>query len=124
MFRKENINPKGRKTGDCVVRAIAKAEAKSWIEIYDILVEMGRQLCSLPNNRDVYQEYLKKYEKVDVFHLVNGKKKRYTAKDVCQWDGAYIVGLANHLTVIEGNCIVDTWDCGRKSAYTIWKVRG
>jgi len=122
MFIKENLNPKKLKVGDCVVRAIAKAENKAWLEVYDALVHIGRKVFAMPNNKEVYTEYLNHYEKVTVFHMVGSKKKRYTVKEIGEWSGTYIVSVANHLTVVVDGNYYDTWDCGKKCAYIIWKV--
>ena len=123
-FVKENVNPKNRKTGDCVIRAIAKAEGKEWVEVFDSLVEIARKRCSVPNSPDAYEQYLKKYETVKVMYTrEDGKKKRYLAGEVCGWDGVYVISLANHLTTVVDGALYDTWDCSQKSAYKIWKIR-
>jgi hypothetical protein len=123
LFIKENINPLGKKTTDCVIRAIAKAEGKEWLEVFDILVKLARENYTIPNGKDNYKEYLEKYPKINVFHMVANKKKRYTVKEVSKWQGTYIVQTARHLTTtIDGN-YYDTWDSGNKCAYVIHKVR-
>lgn len=123
MFIKENINPKNKKTGDCVIRAIAKAEQKDWLEIFDALVIIARKIYSVPDYTDTFKKYLSKYPKIDVFHFDNnGDKKRYTVQEISKWNGTYLVSLAGHLTVtIDGN-YYDIWDCGNKCAYMIWRV--
>lgn len=138
MFLKENLNPKDKKTGDCVIRAIAKAEGKSWISVFEALTIIARRNFSLPDCRDCYAKYLKDYETVNVFHMVQGSqikcvngiqtiteehKKRYTVDDICEWHGTYIVAVANHLTCVIDGTIYDTWNCGNKSAYKIWRVK-
>jgi hypothetical protein len=123
MFVEFNINPKGKKTSDCVVRAIAKAENKTWLEIYDYLSKIARDTYSMPNDSKVYGKYLSGYPKINVKHEVNGKMKRLTVKEICELKGTYLVSIANHLTVVKDGNIFDTWDCGEKSAYIIWKVK-
>jgi hypothetical protein len=54
MFVNENVNPRGRKTGDCVIRAIAKAENKEWLGIFDALVAIAREAYSVPNGKVTY----------------------------------------------------------------------
>lgn len=124
MFIKENINPKNKKAADCVIRAIAKAENKSWLEVFDLLTEISRKVYSVQNDKIVYAEYLSNYQKIDVkYESSEGKKKRLTVKDICKLEGTYIVSIANHLTVVIDGYYYDKWDCGNKSAYVIWKVK-
>jgi hypothetical protein len=122
MFINENVNPK-RKTSDCVIRAICKAENKPWLEVFDSLVAIARKDYTIPNTKDAYDKYLNKYEKINVFHMVNGKKKRYTVKEICEFKGTYIVSIANHMVAVVNGNYYDLWDCGDKSAYVIWKVK-
>jgi hypothetical protein len=122
MYVKENVNPKKRVTGDCVIRAITKAENKQWLDVYDELSTIARKNYTLPNNKDSYNEYLKKYEKINVYHTLKGKKKRYTVKEVSEWDGTYIISIANHMTMASNGNYYDLWDCGNRCAYVIWKV--
>ena len=41
IFSKHNQNPKGWKTGDCVVRAISYATGKTWQEVFQDLCRNG-----------------------------------------------------------------------------------
>jgi hypothetical protein len=123
MFVKHNVNPMGKKTSDCVVRAIALVEGRPWEDVFDELVRLARQSYSMPNDTSVYGKYLdEKYPTIDVFRWVGGRKKRYTVRDVCQLKGTYIVRLAKHITVVMDGKYYDVWDCGSKCAYKIWKV--
>jgi len=138
MFVKENVNPKNRLVGDCVIRAIAKAEDKPWLEVFDTLTEIARATFNVPSDKKVYKQYLKKYDKIDVFKYVDGGKvsvvngvkkietkikKRYTVDDVCKMKGTYIISIAHHLTVASNGKLYDTWDCGNRCTYIIWKVK-
>ena len=58
-FIKYNANPKGWKTGDCVVRGIAVGTQQTWEQVYDDLVNIGRKKCRMPNEEIVYSKYLK-----------------------------------------------------------------
>lgn len=123
MFVNENVNPKKHKVADCVVRAIAKAEGKSWLEIFDTLTDLARKEYSVLNDKKVYGKYLSKYEKIPVMYEDHGRKFRYTVEMICGWKGTYIVSIANHLTVVKDGKYYDIWDCGDRSSYIIWKVR-
>lgn len=122
-FAYTNANPKGRKTSDCVVRAISIAENRPWLDVFDELTEIARNDFTLLNSPDCYKKYLKKYPKVNVFFFDgDDKKKRFKVKDICRMKGTFIVSVANHLTCVKDGKIHDTWDCGHKSVYEIWKA--
>ena len=50
-----NPNPVKRKTGDCVVRALALATNKSWIEVYDELDKIARRMYVMPSSQEAYE---------------------------------------------------------------------
>lgn len=124
MYKFENMNPAGNRVSDCVVRAIAKAEKKTWLETHDALTKIAREQYTVLNDKMAYTEYLSKYPKIDVMHEVNGRRKRYTVGQIAkEMKGTYVIRVANHLTtVVDGN-YYDIWDCGDRCAYVIWKVK-
>lgn len=123
MYKELNVNPKERKTGDCVVRAIAKAEDRAWLEVFDDLVALARKAHTMPSNKHAYEKYLKKYKTMPVmYRLPSGKNRRYTVDDITSLVGTYIVKIAGHLTVVIDGVVYDTWDCRKKCAYKIWQV--
>lgn len=127
FYKEVNINPKNKRVGDCVIRAIANAEGKTWEEVFEALVTIAREKCSLPNSKDVYTEYLSKYETVPVKYEFEGKKYRLTPSDF--WNdpklkkGNYVITQANHLTCVKDGVCEDSWDCTRRAAYKIWKIK-
>ena len=58
MFIKENMNPKGWKCGDCVIRACAKALNQSWDDTYNQLYEIGFKKKRMPNDDCCYCKLL------------------------------------------------------------------
>lgn len=125
-YKEVNVNPTKKRTGDCVIRAIANAENREWTEIFDELVKLARELYSVPNNKTVYGKYLEKYPTVDV-KFVNdfGEKRRLTPSIFKDrgLKGTYICKLAGHLTCVRDDVTEDTWDCSYKCCYKIWKVK-
>lgn len=123
-YVKENINPKGLKNGDCVVRALAKVTGRGWYDIYEELYLIGKREATMPNDKHTYKMFIETLntEKVNVFKDVNGKRKRLTVNDVSKLEGKHIVTTAHHLTATMDGNYYDIWDCGKKCAYMIWKV--
>ena len=99
-FQKFNINPKGKKTGDCVTRAIAKAAGITWQEAlrlqYETSLKTGWSLTSTETINLVLKGL--GFEEQTVRPLP-GTKRPTVAK------------LAD---------LYDLWDCSAKPAYKFW----
>lgn len=126
-FTYTNPHPKGIRTvGDCVYRAIAIATGKSWLEVYDELTTLGRELLAPPNDPLVYGKYLDSVSKktVDVKYDTPTGKKRRTPRQLAQLHPTktYVVSVANHVVAVKGGKVRDTWDSGYKSAYKVWEL--
>jgi hypothetical protein len=123
MYINENLNPLKRKVGDCVIRALAKALDKSWTEVYEELVSLGRKNYCCPNDKEAYHPYLSKFPCITVFYTNDlGNKKRLTVDMVSKWQGTYIISIAGHITCVKDHGVYDIWDCRCKTAYKIWKI--
>lgn len=121
-FLKLNVNPKNRKTTDCVIRAIVSATGKDWCEVFDALCSIARKKAYMPNGKHVYEEYLKQCGFVKVNVSPASGKLRWNvwnlAREVCA-DG--VVFVANHAVAINGKGnYIDTWDSGEKKVYALW----
>lgn len=121
-MRKLNLNPKGIKACDCVVRAIAYSLNQTWEQTYCDLCKLGLKMKRMPNEKQVYEKYLElngwvkhKQPRMD-FNL------KYTVSEFidCKMESKAIISVANHLTCIDNYELIDTWDCGRKSIGNYW----
>ena len=124
-FRFCNANPKGRKTGDCVIRAISAFMGESWETVYRALAEMGIKYGTMLNCPETYVRFLKSrgYEKKPMPRTVCGTK--YTGEQFCREIAepgtCYLVSMANHVTFIGPDCrIHDIWNCGEKCVGNYW----
>lgn len=118
-----NLNPKGKKTGDCVIRAIAYATNQSWDKVYKDLCDIGFKMKMLPNEKRVWTKYLKElgWEKQNCPRRPDGYKYHINEfLKECMWSGLMIVHARKHLTVIDGNELVDTWDCSSGLMGNYW----
>lgn len=116
-FIKSNPHPNGKKIGDCVVRAISIAETKKWIDVYDDLYKIGRELFVLPNDKHSYEKYLIDNGWIKQRMPKYPSGKRYRLKELADEniEGIMIVSLNKHLaTIVDGN-LYDTWDCSHKA---------
>lgn len=115
------------KYGDCVIRALTKALDKTWLEVFDDLVIIARELQSMPNSKICYETYLKR-NGFNYYGISNKKgSKRPTIESFARDHkiGTYYCNVANHCVTIKDNIYYDIWDCGNKSLYGYWtKERG
>lgn len=117
-FYKYNENPKGKKTGDCVVRAIAYATNKIWLETFDGLAKIARENCDMMSCKGTYEKYLLQQGFIKQKMPKKADGKRYTIKeffDKYKFNKPVIVSVASHLTCVDDNDLVDIWDCSFKS---------
>lgn len=123
-FIKLNVNPKGWKTGDCVVRALTTATDLEWLEVYDTLCEIGRKKCRMPNDKIVYEKFLQDQGFINCKMPRHADNSRYTVKELVDEIGEgniLVMNVAHHVTVSVGGTLVDLWDCGSKSVGNYFK---
>jgi hypothetical protein len=128
MYKEWNLNPTGKRTADCVVRALMLVTGKTWHEVYDELCKIGREKFSIPNEDKVYSAYLEqqgfikhKMPKIPV----GDSFSRVTVSDFCKRNpvGVYFVIIANHTVGVKDGTYYDTWDCGFKSCGNFWSKK-
>lgn len=111
MFIYTNPNPTDKKTGDCVIRAIAIATHSTWEKAYIDLCKEGLLMADLPNSNAVWSAYLKKLGfKKEI--LPNSCPDCYTVRDFAEDNpyGIYVLCSGSHtVTIMDGN-IYDAWD--------------
>ena len=125
-FKEFNANPKGEKTNDSEVRALALAFDMTWYDVYDELSAIGRDLAVFGDVKAVVKSFLAK-RNVEV-----AKTSRHVWPDVAAYanmhpDGRYILfvgkGARDYgLTVMINGCIYDTEDCTHRVIRKAWKV--
>ena len=121
MFIQTNPNPNGSYVGDCVVRAIALAEDRTWNETYINLCLTGLVMYDMPSSNRVWNEYLK--TKGYTKHVVPDDCPRcYSIKDFSSefFKGTYILGTGTHVVCVKDGNYLDTWDSGDETPIFYW----
>ena len=121
-FHFHNENPKGRRTGDCVIRAIGKASGDGWDKTFDGLVEVARRIKSELAWKDCYEKYLTEQGWVKCKQPRKADSTKYTVAEWCKLhrNGNMVVSVSNHLTcIIDGKCY-DIWNCTGKTVLNYW----
>lgn len=125
-FNKVNQNPKGRKAGDCVIRAISSALGKTWDEVYQDLAAIGFKIKAMPNEKTTYERYLKQQgwekhkqpRKVSGFKYVVGELQELTTAS------RVLISVSKHLTCVIDGSIVDSWNTNSKTICNYWTFGG
>lgn len=111
-----NANPKGKKVGDCVMRALAALPGQDWYKVYDELCVIGRRLCCAPTNDESWDTWLKEHGYVRCKMPRKEDRSLYMLREfvrssLIKDDESVIVSVSGHLTCIRDRKILDTWNC-------------
>ena len=109
--------------GDCVIRALTKVLEKAWLDVFDELVPIAREIQTTINNKPVYEECLRR-EGFTYIGVSNKKgSKRPTIEEFAKQHktGTYFCSVANHVVAVVDGCYYDTWNSGYKSMYGYWE---
>lgn len=117
-----NLNPKGKFTGDCVIRAIAYALNKDWDVLIDELTGYTHRYKIPYDYAQLYEKYLKDQGYVRVSQPKKVDGKHYSVLEFCRktdrFDLTHPVLMhvnPHHLTVIhriDGKMKnIDIWNC-------------
>ncbi len=128
-FEKVNVNPKGRKTGDCSTRAIVGTLGISYDEALRRQCEFAIKTCYGITNKEVIEAILKQEGWVKMKQPRKSDGSKYTVGELdailppAVRDRAVLVTVANHHTCIVGDAVQDIWDCRKKTVGNYY-IRG
>ena len=110
----ENPNPRKRKVGDCVIRALSIGLDQPWDDIYYQLSGYGYDAKDMMSSNAVWDEMLRDYgfsRRVVQDRCKNGC---YTIHDFCRDNrtGLYVLGTGSHVVTVKNGDYFDTWDSG------------
>lgn len=119
-----NPNPKGKDTGDCVVRALTLLFDKNWYDVYTELCSLGFDMCELPSSDRLWGKYLQDrgYKRTP---LPDYCPICYTVSDFCRENpqGQYLLALNGHVVYVLNGNYYDSWDSGNKYPLFVWKKK-
>lgn len=93
--------------------------------VYMDMVTHSIKECTVFNDKKFIKKYI-----TNVLGLEMQKQPRFTSgkkltvSDFATWynSGTYIITIANHLTVVKDDTILDTWNCENKCVGNYWRV--
>ena len=121
MWYKTNINPSGKRVGDCTVRAISTVLGQDWDRTYTDLCLQGFLMGDMPSANAVWGEYLR--NRGFCRHLIPESDEYYTVRDFCRDYpmGVYILALSSHVVAVINGEYYDTWDSGDEIVIYCWE---
>lgn len=135
-FAFENANPKGKRTGDCVVRALSVAMRKSWDDVLDLLVEEAHRRKHSPLSKECYSKVLEAHGFVKQKQPRKWDNTKMLGSEFCEWlENEYMPSAdivahvgGHHIVAVRwfygwGFKIVDTWDSSNHGCVGNWWVR-
>ena len=116
-----NLNPIGRKVGDCAVRAVAKALNMGWEAAYIALTINGLAMGDLPNSDLVSGATLRQHG-FKRMAIENTCPDCYTVRDFCEDHptGTYVLYCGNHTVTVDSGNYFDSWDSGSEVPQYAW----
>ena len=127
-FRYHNANPKDRRTGDCVLRAISLSTGKSWDEVLDDLVEIAHKYKIMVNDPSCYDRYLQSLGFTKMKQPRKADNTKYTGSEFCEYLKRFRIGEYDvvahiggyHIIAIVDHKIVDIWNSTGKTIGNYW----
>ena len=83
-FKFFNANPKDKRSGDCVLRAISTATGKTWDEVLDDLVAYAHKYKLMPNDPKCYGRYLEDLGFIKMPQPRKDDNTKYTGSEFCK----------------------------------------
>lgn len=116
-FKQFNANPKGKRTCDCVIRALCVALNKDYYEVYDELVTISKKTGFMLNEKRVEDKLLEAYGFIKMKQPRKNDGTKYDVNEIrliCN-SPVIVIRVTHHLTVVKDGVLIDTWNCGHKT---------
>ena len=120
-YTEVNVNPKGRKTGDCSTRALVSTLGISYDEALKLQMEEALKCYYDPTSKQVMERVLKKFGWVKMKQPRKWDNTKYTVDEIgeivtaAEMFAGILVTVANHHTCVKDGKLIDIWDCSYKS---------
>lgn len=121
-----NKNPRHKRVGDCVIRAIATALDQSWEETYMGICLKGLELADMPSANSVWGAYLRDHGFSRHLTPEDYQDGVYTVEDFARdhQQGTYILAIDGHVVAVIDGKIVDSWDSREEVPVYYWSKNG
>ena len=120
-YVEKNVNPKGRKTGDCSTRALVGTLGISYDEALKLQTEISLKTYYDPTSKQVMEKVLEKFGYVKRRQPRKGDNTKYKVSEMDrilskkEIEEGVLVTVANqHICITKGHR-QDRWECGYKT---------
>lgn len=136
MWIKYNANPVGKRTNDCVIRAISTVLKAPWDKVHDDLCALSSELYTVPSDNDnwaTYLDYLGFYREdvphscpedcITVKEFAKLHKYGQYLLNTCEYEVASnhnIIASGSHLIALINGNWYDTWNSGGEAVVSYW----
>lgn len=116
-----NLNPRGRKTGDCSTRALANVLGIEYDKALELQYKEALSCYYDMTSKQVVERVLKLFGYVKMKQPRKPNGKKYTVGEMDsilsqeQLHNGVLVTVANHHTAIVNGYVQDIWDCRSKT---------
>ena len=120
-YQSYNPNPQGKRTGDCVVRAISKALNQDWEKTFLDLSIQAYAMADLISSNSVWGVFLK--NKGWSRELIPTEcADCYTVERFCEEHpkGTYLLAISGHLACVEDGILYDAWNSLQEIPVYYW----
>lgn len=113
----KNVNPKGRKTGDCSTRALVSVLGISYQEALERQTAWSLKTFYDPTSKEVMEKVLKEFGYVKMKQPRKPDGTKYSVGEIDELvsynvrSKGVLITVANHHTAVIGSDCIDTWDC-------------
>lgn len=117
-LREENLNFKNKKTCDCVIRALANASGKDYKQVASELFDLYMKYGYMINDKHTYERWLENNGFVKYKQPRKSDNTKYLVGEIdklVRLGENVVIRLANHLSSVSNNELVDIWDCRYKT---------
>lgn len=120
-YWQHNVNPKGRKTGDCSTRALVGTLGISYEEALELQFKYSLKTYYDPTSKQVIEKILNDFGYVKQPQPRKADGTKYKVYELDQLltkedlNNHVLVTVANHHTCIIDSYVQDIWDCRRKT---------
>ena len=121
VYKKKNVNPKGKRVGDCSTRALVGVLDITYEQAIKEQCEAAIETCYGLTDKDLLDHIMAKYGYIKMKQPKKANGKKYTVKEIDellteqQMKDGVLVKIAHHFTCIKDGELQDIWDCGYKT---------
>ena len=127
-FKPYNANPKGKKTSDCVTRALASVLDCDWQDALLLQYQTASKTGWAMNDKRTEDKILKQYGYVKQKQPKKADGSKYTLRELDKLTDVYsypvYVTVQGHATCVLTGIVYDTWDCRDYVIRNYWIYEG